>query len=162
VRKNAGQICVYKACFCLGLSLIAAVASAQEPETTPTPSPPPPPFTLFPEDQDWSMMRDPAPRRDWSDEIKYIPLGQREDWYLSIGGEARPWYERYRNEDWGSEPQDLNGYWLQRFLLYGDFHFGKRVRFFGQLESGFEAGRTGPPRPVDKDPLDVLQAFLDL
>ena len=97
MRKNAGQICVYKACFCLGLSLIAAVASAQEPETTPTPSPPSPPFTLFPEDQDWSMMRDPALRRDWSDKIKYIPLGQREDWYLSIGGEARPWYERYRN-----------------------------------------------------------------
>lgn len=165
---------VYRACFCLVLSLVAAAASAQEPEThntsappadttpTPVPSPKPPPFTVVPQDQDWSMMRDPALRSDWSDKIKYIPLGQREDWYLSIGGEARPMYERYRNEDWGSEPEDLNGYWLQRFLLYGDFHFGKQVRFFGQLESGFEAGRTGPPRPVDKDPLDVLQAFLDL
>lgn len=114
------------------------------------------------QDEDWSMMRDPALRSDWSDKLKYIPLGRREGWYVSIGGEARPYYERYRNEEWGSVPQDLSGYWLQRFLLHADFHFGKRVRFFGQLQSGIETGKRGGPAPPDEDLLDVLQAFVDV
>lgn len=93
-------------------------------------------------------MRDPSNRVDWSDEIKYIPLGKRDGWYVPVGGESRPVYERYRNEDWGSQPQDLNGYLLQRFMAHADFHLGERLRFFGQLKSGIEAGRRGPLAPA--------------
>src|SRR5438105_11728471 len=51
--------------------------------------------------EDWSVMRDSSRRLDWSDQLKYIPLGNREGRYMSIGGELRPFYERYRNEEWG-------------------------------------------------------------
>lgn len=62
----------------------------------------PPPYKFLRQDEDWTMMRDPARRVDWSDELKYIRIGKRDEWHLSIGGEARPWYELYRNELRGS------------------------------------------------------------
>jgi len=46
-------------------------------------------------------------------------------------------------------------------MLHADLHLGPYVRFFGQLKSGLENGRTGGPRPADEDKLDVNQAFLD-
>ncbi len=109
------------------------------------------------------MMRDPSRRVDWSDELKYLPLAKREGWYASLGGEVRPFYERYINEQWGSQPQDLSGYLLNRIMPHADVHFGERVRFFGQLNSSIEAGRRGGPRPmIDEDILDVNQAFVDI
>ena len=44
-------------------------------------------------EEDWSFLRDPAGRDDVLDRIKYIPLGDKEDWYLTIGGEARMQFE---------------------------------------------------------------------
>jgi len=46
-------------------------------------------------------------------------------------------------------------------MLHADLHLGPSIRFFGQLKSGLENGRTGGPRPPDEDKLDVHQAFLD-
>jgi len=53
----------------------------------------------------------------------------------------------------GPGPQDNNGYLLQRYMLHTDLHFGPNFRFFGQLKSGLENGRTGGPRPADEDKL---------
>jgi hypothetical protein len=45
--------------------------------------------------------------------------------------------------------------------LHGDLHLGPNVRFFGQLQSGFETGLIGGPRPdVDVDVFDAHQGFL--
>lgn len=113
-------------------------------------------------DEDWSVLRDRSRRTDYLDAIKYIPLGDREDWYLTLGGEARPYYEWFKNEDWGDAPEDHNGFLLQRYMVHADLHLGKSFRFFGQLKSGIEVGRNGGPRPPDEDKLDVHQAFVDL
>lgn len=151
-------------CTCLLLNAAASAARAQGAGATPTPAvqAETPPYKILRQDEDWGVMRDPSRRSDWSDELKYIRLGGREGWYVSIGGEARPYYERYRNEEWGSAPQDLSGYLLQRYMLHADFHFGARVRFFGQIKSGIETGKRGGPGPPDEDLLDTHQAFLDL
>src|SRR5262245_3183869 len=110
--------------------------------------------------EDWSFFRDESKRGDPLDRIKYIPLG-REGWYVTVGGEVRLYYESFRNETWGSEPVDNNGFWLQRLMLHADWHFGERVRVFSQLKSGEIEGRVGGPRPPDKDNLDVHQLFVD-
>jgi len=47
-------------------------------------------------------------------------------------------------------------------MLHADVHLGPRVRVFTQLKSGLEEGRTGGPRPTDKDELDLHQAFVDV
>jgi hypothetical protein len=110
---------------------------------------------------------------DRFDPVKYIPLGQRDRWYLSLGGEAREWFEYFKNEGWGVLPflpADAdqveaadNRYLLQRYMFHGDFHLGTRVRAFGQFKSSIQNGRTGGPRPIiDTDEADVNQAFLDV
>ena len=139
---------------------------------------PPPPwaipqYRLLRAEEDWSFLADPQNRgHDWLDVLKYIPLGGRENWYLTIGGETRQWYEYYKNENWGVPPVEPapneppvqgNGYLKQRYMLHGDFHLGSRFRVFGELHSGFVNGRAGGPRPiVDNNKLDVNQAFLDI
>ena len=110
-------------------------------------------------EEDWSFLRDAALQADFWDPLKYVPLGRR-DWYLTLAGEARPFYEFYHNYNWGAGPQDGGGYSLQRFMGSTDFHFGDRARIFVELRSGSVLGRNGGPRPSqDKDTLDVSQAF---
>ncbi len=123
--------------------------------------PSPPPYQQLRYDEDYSYLRDPTRRTEFWDIIKYVPFNDKGDWYLSTGGEARERYEYFHNSLWGQGPQDSNGYLLQRYMLHADLHLGPYVRFFGQLKSGLENGRTGGPRPTDEDKLDVHQVFLD-
>ena len=108
------------------------------------------------------MMREESLMADWSDRLKYIRLGAREGWYMSVGGDIRPYYERFRNEEWGGQPQDLNGFFLQRYMLHADVNFGSNVRVFSQLKSNHENGRKGGPRGSDEDKFDLHQAFADI
>lgn len=122
-----------------------------------------PPYNIQREEEDYSFLRDRARRTDFWDPLKYIPLrAGDEDWYLTVSGEVRPYYEQYRNQDFGAEPRDANGYYLQRLMFGFDFHFGKRVRAFVQLKSGIEAGRNGGPTPPDENRFDVNQAFVEV
>jgi alginate export protein len=125
--------------------------------------PNPPAYELLRQDEDYSYLRDDACRRDRWDALKYVRLGSSGDSFLTIGGEAREWYEGFRNALWGAGPQDGNGYLLQRFMAYGDFHVSRRLRFFAQLTSNLEEGRNGGPRPViDESKLWFKQAFADI
>ena len=122
-----------------------------------------PPYRTLREDEDWSHLRSGSPRRDWLDPIKYIPLGDNPDYYLTIGGQIRQGFEYFHNEMWGAGPAEDNRYSLQRYMMHTDFHLGKRVRVFTQLKSGLSFGRIGGPRPiVDQDKLDINQAWVDL
>ena len=111
------------------------------------------------EDEDWSLLADRSQRRDIWDPIKYVAL-PHEGWFLTVGGEARQWFEFVDNQNWGDVPGG-NAYLLQRYMLHTDWHFGTRTRFFAQLKSGLENGRRGGPRFFDKNTLDVAQAFFD-
>jgi len=146
---------------------VGTFCQAQTPTASPTPqtserTPIRPAYKQLRYDEDWGLLRDKSQRTDYLDPIKYIRLGHRDDWYLTLGGEARPYYEWFKNEDWGEAPEDLSGFLLQRYMFHADFHLGKRVRIFGQLKSGIESGRTGGPRPPDEDKLDIHQAFADV
>ncbi len=112
-------------------------------------------------DQDWSHIRD-CPGHDFFDPIKYIPLGSKPGWYLTLGGEIRERYDNWHNALFGYTPATwLNGS-LQRYLFSGDFHLGKHVRFFTELDSSLEYGKKGGPWYTDKDTFEFHQAFLDL
>ncbi|WP_310391304.1 alginate export family protein [Hymenobacter sp.] len=99
---------------------------------------------------------------DVFDPIKFIALSRSKTTYLSIGGEIRQQYELLHNAGWGEEPEDRNGYLLQRYLLHTDWHFGRNVRVFGQLKSGLTTGKRGTPDLPDEDQLDLHQAFMDV
>jgi hypothetical protein len=43
-----------------------------------------PAYKLLRYEEDWSSLRDPSSRTEWLDRLKYITLGQKELWYLTI------------------------------------------------------------------------------
>lgn len=133
---------------------------------TPSPSPSPTPksertYPLVRADQDWQFLSDPINRSDPYDNLEYIPLSKsKADWYLSAGAEVRLTNESIQNDNWGLYPF-VNSYFLQRYLLITDFHFGSRLRTFIELESDTETGRVGGPRPIDDAWLDFLGLFAE-
>ena len=119
-------------------------------------------YHLLREEDDWSFLADPAQRKDSWDPIKFIPLKQdRNDWFLSMGGEARYIWEQIGNDNWGQQPF-MNGYFNQRYMLYFDVHYGKHVRSFVELKSGLNSYRIGGPRPIDEKKLDFQAAFFEV
>jgi hypothetical protein len=124
-------------------------------------------YKLLRYDEDYSYLKDPSRRTDPLDILKYIPLDDwGDDYYLSLGGTARPRFEFDQNPFFGSAPANTHGNnndLVQRYMLHGDLHLGQNLRFFGQLQSGFEHGLIGGPRPdVDVDAFDAHQAFMDV
>jgi hypothetical protein len=119
-------------------------------------------YHLLREDDDWSFLADPAQRQEFWDPIKYIRLRVgRNDWFLSIGGEAREVWEQIGNDNWGQQPF-MNGYFNQRYMLSFDVHYGKHVRTFLELKSGLNSFRIGGPRPIDEKKLDFQVGFIEL
>jgi hypothetical protein len=119
-----------------------------------------PPYKFLRYDEDYSFLADPAKRTDLWDWAKYIPLGSAG--YLSFGGEVRLRFESYENEFFNPNPKADNAYLLQRYLFHLDYHPTPWLRVFGQLQSSLESGRTGGPRPIDRDVIDLHQLFADL
>src|SRR6267142_3379752 len=146
----------------LALVLFVGVTAARaQSDDAPEQKSPDRSYKLLREEEDWSFLRDPSLRRDPWDKIKYIPLRKNsDDWYMTIGGEARAVWEQIGNDNWGQQPF-MNGYLNQRYMLYFDLHYGKHVRSFVELKSGLNSYRIGGPRPIDEKKLDFQAAFLE-
>src|SRR5260370_1589896 len=117
-------------------------------------------YILLREDEDWSFLRDSSLRRDFWDSIKYIPIRNNGDWFMTMGGEAREMWEQIGNDNWGQAPY-MNGYLNERYMLYFDIHYGKHVRTFVELKRGLNSFRVGGPRPFDAKKLDFQAALLE-
>jgi hypothetical protein len=113
-------------------------------------------------DEDYSYLKDYPDRADPFNALKYVPLNQDGDRYLSFGGQARYRFDYFNNTAFGSGPQDETGFDLVRLLAHVDAHLGKNFRVFVQLNSGLVFDRVGGPRPGDADDFDLQQAFADV
>lgn len=111
-------------------------------------------------DEDYSRLRDSA-RLSWYEQMKFTRLNTSGTNYLSLGGEVRYQYFKFKHEDWGDAPEDRDGFILNRLLLHGDLHLSDRFRIFGQLQSSIAVGRDDPS-PVEYDELEVHQFFADV
>jgi hypothetical protein len=119
-------------------------------------------YKLLRGDEDWSFLQDPTLRDDFWDPVKYIRLRHhRNDWYLTIGGEARWVWEQGGNDYWGESPF-WNNFFLQRYMLGFDFHCGEHFQTLVEFKSGLESFRIGGPRPIDKKLLDFQNAFVEV
>jgi hypothetical protein len=133
-------------------------------QSVPTAEPPAPApiYHLLREDEDRSFLVDQANRQDFWDPLKYIRLREgRDDWFMTISGEAREVWEQIGNDNWGQSPY-WNGYLNERYMLGFDINFGKHVRTFVDLKSGLNSFRYGGPRPIDEKKLDFQAAFLEI
>jgi hypothetical protein len=119
-------------------------------------------YKLLREDENWSFLQDRSLRQDFWDPIKYIRLRKdKDDWYMTLGGEVREVWEQIGNDNWGQQPYQ-NGYLNERYVFFSDLHYGEHVRTFLDLKSGLNSFRRGGPRPIDEKKLDVQSGFLEL
>ena len=106
----------------------------------------PSPHPNFPQmtyDEDNRYLSNPECRTEVLDRLKYIPLRPgHKDYYLSFGASVRERGEYFSNPNWGSGPRGST-FLLQRYYVHADLHLGDRFRFFTELGSSLEHGRTG-------------------
>jgi len=122
----------------------------------------PPTHTALHYDEDYSYLKDPAARTNLFDPVKYIPLNEQGDVYVTFGGQLRDRYEYFQNNLFGDGAQSPHGYNLVRAMLDADLHLGPYVRVFAEGISATEQGRVGGPRASDVNEIDLYQAFADL
>ncbi len=111
-------------------------------------------------DENYEFLKDS--NRNFYERLKFIPLNEEKNFYLSFGGEARYEYVDFNNEDWGRLGIGRNNFLLQRYDLHADIHLGKTFRIFAQLRSALQDGRINGPRGIDEDQLNVQNLFLDV
>lgn len=148
-----------KSIFCLWiivyfLSGLSSVVAQENPAPYPR-------FQFLRAKENYQFLSGKEKRKGW-EKLKYIPLSKNNaTTYLSLGGDIRTESQARINEDWDSDRDNI-GIVFQRLMLHTDWYFGKNFRIFGQLKSGLAVNREGDPIPLDKDILDVHQAFLEL
>ena len=158
LRRNRRSARVRSCAFAVCLNTTAVVAQPRDGSIQTVDSPVRPSYALLRDEEDWSFLKE-HPRVDKWDSIKFIPIGWPDASYLSLGGEVRQQYERFANEEWGTETADRSGYALQRYMLHADLRLRQRFRIFVQVKSGIETGRAGGPRPPDENRFDWHQAY---
>jgi len=111
-------------------------------------------------DEDYSFLKKDSVK-NWYSKMKFSSLSKSNQTYISFGGEMRFQYFYTKNEQWGDVPQDNDGYILTRWLAHADFHAGQHFRTFVQLQSSLANSRPDPS-PVEDNPLELHQAFVDI
>ena len=120
--------------------------------------------------EDWSTLGDPAPLVDtepppydkfWLP-IKYIPLDESGEAYLSLGGEARLAYEVYDEKDSGISDIGLQDALQLRLAFHIDLHLNPKWRIFSQLGYGkILDSREGGEKTADESDINFWELFVD-
>lgn len=116
-------------------------------------------FKLLRYDENYEFLKDSADT--FYNKVKFLPLNENKDVYLSFGGEARFEYVDFNNEDWGRLNIGHNNFFLQRYDLHADLHLGKNIRVFSQVRSALQNGRKNGSRGIDEDQLSIQNLFID-
>lgn len=110
--------------------------------------------------EDWRELRDPAKRDDPLDRLKYLPLDEDGDIYLTLSGEARLRVNHTTNpnlRDARAQRQDIT-----RLVGGADLHVGPHLRFYGEIVHGGISGvELGTPAATLRNDLVFQQAFVE-
>lgn len=112
--------------------------------------------------EDYSYLAD-QPNKNAYDKLKYLPLtNNRDDVYLSLGGNFRERLNVYDNDLFGFRPQGDGHQFLHRFLVHADSHITDHFRAFVQLGSYLSSTNGLGSGPLDDNGVDLQQGFADL
>lgn len=123
-----------------------------------------PAYTFVRYNEDWSVLRNGAGGGDFWDPIKFVPLDEGGDVWMSFGGHFRARWEVWRNFGFGDTPTDSDDFLLYRGSVHADLHVHDWLRGFVQVYSAYSTDRElpGGNRLLDRDPFSLEQAFVDL
>ncbi len=108
--------------------------------------------------EDWRTMRDPAKRDDPLDRLKYLPLTQDGEVYLTLSGEFRYRVQGTTNPDL----RDREAQRQERYRIFAgaDLHLGEHVRFYGELaKARLDGVNLGTPGANLRNALTLQQGF---
>src|SRR4051812_8553053 len=71
-------------------------------------------------DEDYLFLQSDTGSGSWYKNTKYLPLTAKGDRYVSFGGDLRMQYFNVKNEGWGEQPPDHDGYLFSRWLAHAD------------------------------------------
>jgi hypothetical protein len=109
-------------------------------------------------EENWSVLANPTLPRQPMDTLKYIPLGNDQEAYLSFGANARERIEDINTPGFGTAQQKADTYLLDRIEIGSDLHIGN-WQVFVQLEDDRAPWKTTIGAP-DADRLDLEQGFV--
>ena len=142
-KQKTVRVLETRLCFLVGLiaAFICAHAGfAAEPE-----GPTHPRFShVLRQNEDWSVLAgyDTFQTKSFFDPIKYIPLTDDGNFWMSFGGQIRFRFEGWNNFNFDKEFDDT--FFLTRLRLHTDIHTGKYLRFFAEMKSAFSTDRDLP------------------
>jgi hypothetical protein len=109
--------------------------------------------------ENWSVLADPCVPREPLDGLKYIPFSEDRASWLSLGANLRERLESNNAPLFGIGSAQSDTYLIQRIEVHADAHVAEHWQFFVQLEDARTFGKN-VVTPVDKNPLDLEQAFV--
>ena len=113
--------------------------SAQEKHENESEKPEPPGYHILRAEEDYSYLRNQENlpfANDPFDPLKFVPLNSQGTVFLTLGGEVRPRFEFFRNNDWEAAPKADEEFYSQRLSLHAALNFVKLVRVFGKIYHG--------------------------
>ncbi|WP_157223741.1 alginate export family protein [Caulobacter sp. AP07] len=121
----------------------------------------PPAFKPIRSDEDYSYLKS-RPVLEGGDRLRFLPLTEDGETYLTLGGEARLRVDSFDAPRFGLGGAQADVYGLGRALFSADLHLGSRLRVYGELGLHRDIGKKDPPAISDRDGLDAQVAFVDL
>jgi hypothetical protein len=109
--------------------------------------------------ENWA--KPPADDAPLLERIRHIPLGDRDDVYLSLGGQIRLYYTDWRHATLGLRPRDNNDPLQHRLRLLADLHVGPNLRAYVELGDTREHA-SQYVTATNRNEIDVYQAFIDV
>ncbi|MXV49220.1 MULTISPECIES: alginate export family protein [Xanthomonas] len=112
--------------------------------------------------EDWSYLKDPSKRKSPFDPLKYIPLNESGDVYVSLSNELRVRSNTITNPGLipGSHSQQQ---YLLRAFFGADFHVGEHFRLYTELAHGSLDGRNeGTKTGTQENNAILQQVFFDV
>ncbi len=114
-----------------------------------------PPILITRAEEDYSSLKDNDSIGFFLKDLKYIPLGQDNSSYLTLGGAYRARMDHTRNRNFGSE---IETSYLQRLNFHAAVNFNHRIKLFTEFYHGLSSAGDVI---LQSDDIDLHQAFID-